>query len=260
MQGTRERTGKRNAASNSTPSRRPPPQMRSRTSNKDARSKSPEDNSEPKYRVRTSPPSSDEECLRVIESTGDIFDAPPNTLIIHACNCDGSWGAGIAAAFKKNYPHAFEVHKDHCDEYSTELIESAQLIPPVDYHEAAAAGTAEDEETPDDALQFNIPSQSKVPAKHFVGCLFTSRHYGRRKDSPKQILAATAPAMVDLLRKVNAWNAGAGNGDKIREVRMCKINSGLFAVPWAKTKGVLSEIDVARSQVKEVRIVSPPEK
>jgi ADP-ribose 1''-phosphate phosphatase len=256
MHGTRQRSVKRTANTNSTPSRRAPPPKRSKKSNKDTRSKSPEENTEPKYRVRHSPPSSEEEFLQITESTGDIFDAPANTLIIHACNCDGSWGAGIAAVFKKNYPQAFEVHKDHCDEYGTELIESAQLIPPVDYFEAGD----ENEETPDSALQFNIPSKSKTKAKHFVGCLFTSRHYGRRKDSPKQILAATAPAMVDLLRKVNAWNAGTEEREKIQEVRICKINSGLFAVPWAKTKGVLSEIDVGRSLVKEVRVVSPPER
>jgi ADP-ribose 1''-phosphate phosphatase len=194
----------------------------------------------------------------MVESTGDIFNAPPNTLIIHACNCDGSWGAGIAAAFKSKYPKAFEVHKDHCDEYGIELIESAQLIPPIDAFEAPDSVP---DETPDDALQFNIPSSKGLkakPAKHFVGCLFTSRHYGRRRDSPGRILAATAPAMVDLLRKVNAWNAEAEPGEKIGEVRMCKINSGLFAVPWAKTRGVLEDIDVSRSSVKSVRVISPP--
>jgi ADP-ribose 1''-phosphate phosphatase len=209
--------------------------------------------------------------LQITESTDDIFAAPPNTLLIHACNCDGSWGAGIAAAFKARYPKAYEVHADYCDEYGTALIESAQLIPPVDAFEAEITATAtaedEDEVTPDDALQFNIPSttkhnnpstQNNVPAKHFIGCLFTSRHYGRRRDSPSRILSATAPAMVDLLRKVREWNAECEAGEEIREVRMCKINSGLFAVPWAKTRRVLEEIDVARSEVKVVRVISPP--
>ena len=193
----------------------------------------------------------------MVESTGDIFNAPPNTLIIHACNCDGSWGAGIAAAFKSLYPKAYAQYANHCDEYSPELIDSAQLIPPVDAFEAAASVP---EETPDDALQFNIRAedQQAKPAKHFIGCLFTSRHYGRRRDSPGRILAATAPAMVDLLRKVNAWNAEAEPGERIGEVRMCKINSGLFAVPWAKTRAVLEEIDVGRSGVKTVRVISPP--
>ena len=64
--------------------------------------------------------------------------------------------------------------------------------------------------------------------------------------------------MVDLLRKVREWNAACEEGEEIREVRMCKINSGLFAVPWQKTRRVLEEIDVARSEVKVVRVISPP--
>jgi len=46
---------------------------------------------------------------------------------------------------------------------------------------------------------------------HDVACLFTSRAYGRRKDSPREILDATRSAVGDLLRQnkerktLHAW-------------------------------------------------------
>lgn len=177
--------------------------------------------------------------LRITETSGDIFDAPPNTLIIHACNCYGSWGAGIAKAFKDRYPYAYKAYTSHCGAYSPDqLIETAQLIPPPSLEKNEDGGKDE---------------------THFVGCLFTSHHFGRRKDSPYKILAATKPAMEDLLRQVQDWNASHDkDGEKVKEVRMCKINSGMFAVPWEKSRQVLEGIEVGEEDVKEVKVVSPP--
>lgn len=174
-------------------------------------------------------------ALQIEESTGDIFAAPPNTLIIHACNCQGSWNAGIAKAFKDRYPEAYENHVQHCEQSEDNLVGTAQLIPPTG---------------------FEGDTESKV--KHFVGCLFTSQHYGRIKDSPSKILAATRPAMEDLLKQVGEWNAQAEDCAKVDEVRICKINSGLFAVPWVKTKAVLEGLDVAGSEVKVVKVIERP--
>ena len=95
--------------------------------------------------------------------------------------------------------------------------------------------------------------------KHFVGCLFTSRHYGRRKDSPTKILAATGPSMLDLLEQVKEFNGKAGEEDHVGEARICKINSGLFNVPWAKSKAILEGIDVCDQDVKALKVVSPAE-
>ncbi|KAK3721014.1 ADP-ribose 1''-phosphate phosphatase [Vermiconidia calcicola] len=192
-----------------------------------------------------------DELLQITEETGDIFDAPPNTLIIHACNCQGSWGAGIAKAFKDRYPKAYMQYVYHCRENDEDkLFGTAQMIPPVD------ASADEDE---DEGFAEHSPDQqaSNIP-KHFVGCLYTSRHHGRKKDKPAQILAKTKPAMEDLLKQVQAWNAKADAGNKVEEVRMCKINSGLFAVPWEKTKQLLESIDVGNFDVKVIKVVSPP--
>lgn len=150
----------------------------------------------------------------VNEKIGAIFDAPDSTVIIHACNCLGSWSAGIAAAFKERYPKAFEIYKDHCASKTPEsLIGTALLIPPVD----------------------------ESGPRHFVGCLFTSKKYGRGRDSPNQILKNTKPAMLDLVKAMNVYEGG---NDKIEEIRMCQINSGLFSVPWEKSKAVIENLEV----------------
>ncbi|KAK5115645.1 hypothetical protein LTR85_009816 [Meristemomyces frigidus] len=178
------------------------------------------------------PANNDSNKLRIEEEIGDIFNAPPNTLIIHACNCEGSWGAGIAKAFADNYPAACDKYADHCDEHADNLFGHALLIPPSKEDDGAAI--------------------------HFVGCLFTSRSKGRKKDTPTRILGATGPAMRDLLEQVREWNAkAADDGEKVGEVRMCQINSGLFNVPWKKTRTVLEGIEVGEDDdVKVVKVVS----
>ena len=158
---------------------------------------------------------SDTQLLKVEERVGDIFDAPNNSVLIHACNCEGSWGAGIAAAFKKHYPKAFQKYRAHCNESSVnELRGTAFLIEPCE----------DDDES----------------RKHFVGCLFTSGGKGRTKDKPNVILERTGPTMRDLLRQIG----NVGGGDEIAEVRMCRINSGLFNVPWNKSKAILEDIQL----------------
>ena len=168
--------------------------------------------------------------IKLVESIGDIFTAPPNTLIIHACNTEGSWGAGIAKAFNDKYPSAFEVYKEHCHLNGGELVGKALLIPP----------------------------QGDDENQHFVGCLFTSLSKGRKVDSPTKILNATGPAMRDLIRQVKEWNA-SHVGSEVGEVRMCKINSGLFNVKWEKTKEVIQSIPAEINGIAEIKVVSRSE-
>lgn len=173
--------------------------------------------------------------LSLSESFGNIFSAPCQTLIIHACNCEGSWGAGIAAAFRKNYPSAFKIYASHCHEHGFDLFGTALLIPP------------------------QKPDRTKNRNAHFVGCLFTSRSKGRKKDSPEQILNATGPAMMDLLLQAREWNSKNADDRKVGEVRMCKINSGLFAVPWDETAAVIEAIAADKGDFEEVRVISREE-
>jgi len=167
----------------------------------------------------------------ITEITGDIFDAPSNAIIIHACNCYGSWGAGIAAAFKKTYPNAYTNHHKFCQNNSKDsLIKSAQLIPPCE--------------------------KDASKPKHYVGCLFTSKRFGKARDSPAEILRATGPAMQDLLDQVKKL---VEKGGKVSEIRMCRINSGLFGVEWEKTREVLEGLEGDWGAVpREIKVYERP--
>ncbi|KAK4574507.1 ADP-ribose 1''-phosphate phosphatase [Recurvomyces mirabilis] len=186
--------------------------------------------------------------LQITEITGDIFDAPPNTLIIHACNCQGSWGAGIAKAFYDHYPSAYKKYATHCNttKQKPSLVGTALLIPPT-------PPTAK----PSTSVTTGSRNKKspKTEARHSIGCLFTSSRFGRSKDPPAKILEATGPAMEDLLQKVQEWNDSVDEAEKVGEVRICQINSGLFNVPWEKTKAVLEAIDVSGKDVKEISVV-----
>lgn len=87
---------------------------------------------------------------------------------------------------------------------------------------------------------------AEVRKQHYIGCLFTSKAYGRGRDPPQHILRATAPALGELMRAIalernrSRRNGHSGPG----EIRMCHINSGLFDVPWAETKRVVTEMRV----------------
>lgn len=101
---------------------------------------------------------------RVKESTmiyrkGSLFKAAePGAVLVHACNTQGSWGAGIAAQFKKKYPQAYNDYKNWCEKYPDELIGSYIKL--------------KDKDTT-------------------IGCLFTSSGYGDKKDPQETILENT---------------------------------------------------------------------
>ncbi|PNS16010.1 hypothetical protein CAC42_4411 [Sphaceloma murrayae] len=152
----------------------------------------------------------------VTEEAGDLFNAPPNTVLVHACNCRGYWGAGIAAVFKKRYPEAFKICNTHCTSSPKDSLPGTALL---------------------------IPPQKSDKGKHFVGNLFTSRSIGKSKDPKAVILNNTGPAMEDLLKQIADFNKGKGDG-KIKRIWLCKINSGIFGVPWEKTREVLESVEV----------------
>ncbi len=158
--------------------------------------------------------------IRITDRFGDLFTTTTTTptLLIHACNTVGSWGGGIAAAFRARYPAAYKVYRAHCLQSTpNQLVGTALLIPP----------------------QENGNRQQQ----HYIGCLFTSRKYGRAVDSPEQILRATGPAMRELMRCI------VEEGVVFGEVRMCRINSGLFNVPWGRSKGAIEGLELGEGEV-----------
>jgi ADP-ribose 1''-phosphate phosphatase len=93
------------------------------------------------------------------ERLGDVFSQfTPGTFLVHACNCYGNWGMGIAKELQRRYPLAYEQHKRHCD--SSEILGTSQVI---------------------------IPEN--------IVCLFTSIGFGSNKGSPRDILLATLQSL-----------------------------------------------------------------
>ncbi|KAK4122848.1 ADP-ribose 1''-phosphate phosphatase, partial [Parathielavia appendiculata] len=162
--------------------------------------------------------------IRITKRIGDIFAAPPNTVLIHACNAVGSWGGGIALAFRNHYPSEFRIYRAHCARSAPDrLVGTALLISP------------------------QRESRNDTGRGHYIGCLFTSRSHGTAKDPPESILQATAPAMRHLMRLIVEKEVRTGVG--IGQLRMCKINSGLFAVPWARSKRAIEEMELGEGEV-----------
>jgi ADP-ribose 1''-phosphate phosphatase len=155
--------------------------------------------------------SSDEEHPKITltERKGDLFAAPPNTLLIHACNCIGSWNAGIALAFQKTYPAAYSIYQAHCASRTPNSLLSTCLL---------------------------IAPQPGDKPNHWIGCLFTSRKFGRGKDSKDEILDSTDSALQDMLEQLEDGKK------KPKGVWMCKINSGSFKVPWVQTKKLIEAL------------------
>jgi ADP-ribose 1''-phosphate phosphatase len=137
---------------------------------------------------------------KILTSKGSLFDAPKKSIICHAVNCRGVWGSGIAKQFADKYPKAYQLYTKLCKEKGDSLVGSCQLI---------SAGDL------------------------VIGCLFTSRGFGKYVDGPYEILKNTHLAVKDLLEQNTDGYA----------IHMCKINSGLFAVPWEDTLKVLESFD-----------------
>lgn len=171
-------------------------------------------------------PRSAPKLLKLQEVIGDIFGAPSNSVLLHACNCKGSWGAGIAATFKTRYPAAYERYKAHCAKFgATSLAGTAYIIQPADSNKF----------------------------QHYVGCLFTSAGYGKSKDPPFKILSNTKSAVNDMLKQLTVMRQDRIN---INDIRMCRINSGYFGIPWKDTKAVLEAIEIQGRGNDKILVVS----
>ncbi|KAL4956007.1 hypothetical protein BDW69DRAFT_192768 [Aspergillus filifer] len=186
----------------------------------------------------------------VTEVQGDLFDAQDGAALIHACNCEGKWGSGIAKVFKEKYPAAFKIYKTHCDKYKNKKDTFREVDPP---EEAVSVSTGRAVRHPRTQVQLPEgtaliikPQQEdyeKEPKKrkHWVICLFTSRGYGKNVDNPDTVLQNTELAIANLeeqlvtLESTQALSGEAG----ITELRACRINSGNFDVPWDHTKRIL---------------------
>ncbi|KAL2413644.1 hypothetical protein ABEF95_003578 [Exophiala dermatitidis] len=184
------------------------------------------------------------------EIEGDIFDAPDRAVLIHAVNCLGVWGNGIAAQFKKAFPAAYAVYRSHCQQANKpyDLIGTCLLIPPQpkDYVQEMTSKRKKN------LCGRNGHSSTVVYKKrHWIACLFTSIGFGEPsisglnpgKDSRTRILIRTQQALEQLRilleefqpSNFNPETSWRTDDDKPGEIWCCKFNSGAFEVDWEDT-------------------------
>ncbi|CCH62835.1 hypothetical protein TBLA_0I01770 [Henningerozyma blattae CBS 6284] len=157
-----------------------------------------------------------------------------NRMIIHSCNCDGSWGGGIAYQLALKYPKAEKKYIEICDKYGYQLLGKSMIL----------------------SSYSNNNSTERV----LIACLFTSAYGGGNCDIPESILKKTERSLIHLNELIQSnGNLKAKDSmdsdileflkdidvDKISlkeyKLEMPKINSGIFGVPWEKTERVLQE-------------------
>lgn len=114
--------------------------------------------------------------------TGNLLAA--KGLILHACNAEGKWGAGLALSLKNRFPKSYEEYQYWCDKFGYDLVGSYMKLKP------------------------EYDNQ--------IICLFTSASYGDNLPPMEIILANTRKAITALLASLpynttinsNMFNSG----------------------------------------------------
>ncbi|SMN20274.1 similar to Saccharomyces cerevisiae YBR022W POA1 Phosphatase that is highly specific for ADP-ribose 1''-phosphate, a tRNA splicing metabolite [Maudiozyma saulgeensis] len=138
-------------------------------------------------------------------------------ILIHSCNCNGSWGGGIAYQMSMRYPHSERDYIQICEENGSNLLGKCALIP----------SYSED----------NL----------IIACLFTSSLGGSGHGSKESILKYTKEALEDMYNQINVPDIATKYGaiEKLTKYKleMPMINSGIFGVPWELTEQELLSFD-----------------
>lgn len=146
--------------------------------------------------------------------TMDLFDAPQDAVLAHACNARGIWGTGVALGFIRRFPDAYTQYQSYCRKV---LVQSRAGV----------------------SLVVNDRTSGRE-----IACMITSVDYGANRDSEETILDQTRRAIISLELDLQAFDRGlrAGGYSTHEEVYLPRINSGMFGVPWEKTEAILQEL------------------
>ncbi|PLB44616.1 ADP-ribose 1''-phosphate phosphatase [Aspergillus steynii IBT 23096] len=186
---------------------------------------------------------------KIEEMEGDLFDAPDGAALIHACNCQGCWSAGIARAFRTKasewlkYPAAYAIYKAHCEK----LMKSSKSSTVPSTSSGVSGGSNQSTGNPlsPEGTALIIPPQerdyraSSSTKKHWIICLFTSRNFGRKASPPDVILANTELAVADMKRQLEELWLDESVILPVSGLWSCRFNSGLFRVDWGLSRKVL---------------------
>ncbi|KAK9556118.1 ADP-ribose 1''-phosphate phosphatase [Aspergillus fumigatus] len=189
---------------------------------------------------------------KITEIEGDLFHAPDGAALIHACNCQGSWGKGIAKAFKDKYPAAFAIYRSHCQNL---LSSPRYMFEPDLQSEESHARSSRDVRLPEGTALIIPPQKRDSEAngkKHWIICLFTSRGFGRAVSPPDVIVRNTELAVADMTRQLAELQTDQSSREEsVGELWSCRFNAGLFGVPWERSRRVLEDAGL------EVTVVRP---
>ena len=128
----------------------------------------------------------------------------PRTLV-HSCNCNGTWGGGIAYQLALKYPDAERGYTEKCKRYVVGLLGKSLLL------------------------------RTKKDPNLIIGRLFTDA-FGGYDQNASLILKYTKKALQNFSSQLE-------QDPKLLDYQiiMPKINSGIFGVPWEQTEKLLEE-------------------
>lgn len=134
---------------------------------------------------------------------------------LHACNCLGKWGRGIAAAFRDHYPRDYKEYQKNCTENMSRFGDSSAN------------------------LQTKVLGKSFITSNNII-CLMTSLSY-YPPDPAARIISSTSKALSDLGFKLPNTDI---------HIYSNRFNSGLFHVPWEQTEALVEEFLKNYSNIK----------
>ena len=193
--------------------------------------------------------------LRKREHIGDILDAPTNALIIHAVNCLGEWGSGIALHLRKSQIIPYIIYTGFCQYKASGRKSPLGECLLID---------------PDDDQVIDREATTDPSSMTWMACLFTSIGYGTKittrnpgRGTKEEILHATASAVDHMLRQLSILYGEVATGSAARprryhpplELWTCQFNSGNFKVPWEESEKILVEALKAWEHVGKVELV-----
>ncbi|DAA74171.1 TPA_exp: hypothetical protein A8136_3669 [Trichophyton benhamiae CBS 112371] len=229
----------------------------------------------------------------ITEIEGDLFLAPEGAALIHACNCQGSWGKGIALEFKNRYPAAYQIYRSYCLDLLanpqtglhptndtktgndtnnaiqrvTKLPEGTALVippqpgdyDPQGFHISAArgGGRGRGRGRGRGGGRGNARTHNSFPQpagkRHWIICLFTAWHYAAGKRNPPNEIIENTATALADLKR----QIDGGMADKDSTLR----DAGLWS---CRINAGLFGVDWERSKSimaesrLNIKVVSPP--
>ncbi|KAK7964055.1 ADP-ribose 1''-phosphate phosphatase [Apiospora saccharicola] len=150
----------------------------------------------------------------------------PDSIVVHACNCLGSWVVGLPAALMELYPGAYKVYQAYCAANNNHNNKPNELLPG-----RASSLIGSVLVIPPTAVDLAAVTAAPV----FIVCLFASHGYGRRTRNNPGLdgTAMVKEASDTCLRQLPGILQGLkGRDGGAMVVYSNKMLSGRFEVNW----------------------------